>query len=54
KEILEDFSHLSKDDIHACLKYAAELEKRMAMPSHLQKILFANMGLEQRVQLIQQ
>ncbi len=23
KEILEDYPHLSKEDIHACLKYAA-------------------------------
>ncbi len=23
EEILEDYSHLSKDDIHACLRYAA-------------------------------
>lgn len=23
EEILEDYSHLTKDDIHACLRYAA-------------------------------
>ncbi len=23
KEILEDYSHITKDDIHACLRYAA-------------------------------
>lgn len=27
KEILEDFTHLSKEDIHACLKYAARSMK---------------------------
>lgn len=24
KEILEDYTHLTKEDIHACLKYAAQ------------------------------
>jgi uncharacterized protein (DUF433 family) len=27
KEILEDYVHLSKEDIHACLKYAARFMK---------------------------
>jgi uncharacterized protein (DUF433 family) len=27
KEILEDYPHLTKDDIHACLKYAAHSYK---------------------------
>ncbi len=27
EEILEDYSHLTKDDIHACLRYAARSYK---------------------------
>ena len=27
EEILEDYTHLSKEDIHACLKYAARSMK---------------------------
>jgi uncharacterized protein (DUF433 family) len=29
-EILQDYPHLTKDDIHACLEYAQELKRRSA------------------------
>ena len=33
EEIIKDFPELTKDDIHACLAFAAEREKRLAMAS---------------------
>jgi uncharacterized protein (DUF433 family) len=32
EEILEDFPDLTKDDIHACLAYAADRERRLGTP----------------------
>ena len=33
-EILEDYPHLTKDDIHACFKYAARSCKNEIQPNH--------------------
>lgn len=31
EQILEDFPELTRDDIHACLAFAAEREKKLAL-----------------------
>jgi len=32
EEILEDYSHLTKEDIHACLRYAARFYRNEIYP----------------------